>query len=74
MNAYYIKEENYEWKETKAQSLSSAKRAAERDRLFRGTDIAVGQMFGGEVHAIAIKRHPDALNMQAKGVWEEVSY
>jgi len=40
--------------------------------MFQGTDIYVGQDINGTIERIAVKRHPGALNMNARGIWSDL--
>lgn len=44
-----------DWKETKAESLQGAKRAAARKQMFQGTTISVGLKTDGHVRNLSIK-------------------
>ncbi len=59
------------WETVAAKSLTAAKRAASRAQMFQGTAVFVGQLFGGSIKTVAVKRD-DAINMALKGTWSNV--
>lgn len=72
MNTFYIREANNNWTATPAKTLTAAKRAASRAQMFQGTDIHVGKQQGDKIITVASKAHRDALNMAAKGEWQDL--
>ncbi|AOD16780.1 hypothetical protein ACFOHQ_22230 [Xanthomonas fragariae] len=69
---YYIREAQGQWAACNAKTMPAAKRAAVRAQMFQGTDVWVGSVVGEVIEPVAIKRHPDALNMSSRGRWVEL--
>jgi len=75
---YCIAENNARWKETKATTLASAKRAASRAQLCQGADLFVAIKResadgGAPGYDIAAKKlHRNALDMRATGGWQNL--
>ena len=61
------------WEKTRAKSLSGAKRAAERRRMFQGTALHVAVRDGDDAYrVVAIKRPLGALDMNAPATWQDI--
>lgn len=72
MSTFFIREANTPWKSISAKTLAGARRAASKAQMFQGTDIFVGVQDVDGIRVVSQKLHPDALNMAAKGHWEDV--
>ena len=69
--AYFTCTNNGKWESTKAQSLESAKRVAQKRCIFQGQTVRVGAGEEGSVIEVA-RRSADPINMNNTGEWIEV--